>query len=83
MPCAASSRVFHDNDWYPQTTVGFFFFSKNHFLDGPVSWSSRGPDSSGEVWIGCKILILKLSKVLLAMEVEGPYMHTNRRLILI
>jgi len=28
-------------------------------------------------------LILKLSKVLLAMEVEGPYMHINRRLILI
>jgi len=36
-----------------------------------------GPDSSGEVWIGCKRLILKLSKVLLAMEVEGPYMDAN------
>jgi len=44
---------------------------------------SRGPDSSGEVWNGCKRLILKLSKVLLAMEVEGPYMHANQRLILI
>jgi len=28
MPCAASSRVFHDNDWYPQTTVGFFFLAR-------------------------------------------------------
>jgi hypothetical protein len=44
---------------------------------------SSGPDSSGEVWKGCKRLILKLSKVLLAMEVEGPYMHANQRLILI
>jgi hypothetical protein len=48
-----------------------------------VSWLSRGPDSSGEVWIGCKRLILKLFGVLLAMEVEGPYMHPNQRLILI
>jgi hypothetical protein len=48
-----------------------------------VSWLSRGPDSSGEGWIGCKRLILKLSKVLLAIEVKGPYMHANRRLILI
>jgi len=48
-----------------------------------VSWLSRGPDSSGEVWIGYKRLILKLSGVLLAMEVEGPYMHPNQRLILI
>ena len=28
-------------------------------------------------------MILKLSKVLLAMEVKGPYMHANRRLTLI
>ena len=35
------------------------------------------------MWIGCKRLILKLSPVLLAMEVEGPYMHPNQRLILI
>jgi len=48
-----------------------------------VGWLSRDPDSSGEVWIGCKRLILKLSKVLLAMEVECPYMHVNQRLILI
>jgi hypothetical protein len=48
-----------------------------------VSWLSRGPDSSGEVWIGCERLILKLSKVLLAMEVKGPYMHANQRLIII
>jgi len=48
-----------------------------------VSWLSRGPDSSGEAWIGCKRLILKLSKVLLAIDVEGPYMHANWRLILI
>ena len=47
-----------------------------------VSWLSRGPDLSGEVWIGCKRLILKLSEVLLAMEVKGPYMHANRRLTL-
>jgi hypothetical protein len=38
---------------------------------------SRGPDSSGEVWIGCKRLILKLSKVLSVEEVKGPYMHPN------
>jgi hypothetical protein len=48
-----------------------------------VSWLSRGPDSSGEAWIGCKRLILKLSQVILAMEVKGPYMHSNRRLTLI
>jgi hypothetical protein len=48
-----------------------------------VSWLSRGPDSSGEVWIGCKRLILKLSKVLLTIGVEGPYRYANRRLILI
>jgi hypothetical protein len=36
---------------------------------------SRGPDSSGKVWIGCKRSILKLSKVLLAMEVEGTYIQ--------
>ena len=48
-----------------------------------VSWLSRGPDSSGEAWIGCKRFLLKLSEVLLAMEVKGPYMHANRRLILI
>ena len=28
-------------------------------------------------------MILKLSGFLLAMEVEGPYMHPNQRLILI
>jgi hypothetical protein len=43
----------------------------------PVSWLSRGPDSSGEAWIGCERWILKLSKVLLAMEVKGPYMHAH------
>jgi hypothetical protein len=50
-----------------------------------VSWLSRGPDSSGEAWIGCRrlILILKLSKVLIIEEVKGPYMHPNQRLILI
>jgi hypothetical protein len=47
----------------------------------PVSWLSRGPDSSGEVWIGCKRLILKLSKVLSVKGVKGPYMHPNQRLI--
>jgi len=41
---------------------------------------SRVPDSLSEVWIGCKILILKLSKVLIVEEVKGPYMHPNRRL---
>ena len=34
----------------------------------------------GEVWIGCKRLILKLSKVLIVEEVKGPYMHPNQRL---
>jgi hypothetical protein len=38
---------------------------------------------SHEVWIGCKGLILKLSKVLSVEEVKGPYMHPNQRLILI
>jgi hypothetical protein len=42
-----------------------------------VSWLSRGPDSSGEMWIGCKRLILKLSKVLSVKKVEGPYMQPN------
>jgi len=42
-----------------------------------VSWLSRGPDSSGEAWIGCRRLILKLSKVLIIEEVKGPYMHPN------
>ena len=37
-----------------------------------VSWLSRGPDLSDEVWIGCK-LILKLSKVLIVEEVKGSY----------
>jgi hypothetical protein len=37
----------------------------------------------GEVWIGCKSLILKLSKVLSVEEVKGPYIHPNQRLILI
>ena len=31
----------------------------------------------GEVWIGCKRLILKLSKVLSVKKVEGPYMQPN------
>jgi hypothetical protein len=53
-----------------------------HYVSS-VSWLSRGPDSSGEVWIGCKRLILKLSGVLLAMEVKGSYIHANQRLILI
>jgi hypothetical protein len=35
----------------------------------------------GEAWIGCKKLILKLSKVLSVEEVKGPYMHINQRLI--
>jgi hypothetical protein len=48
-----------------------------------VSWLSRGPNSSVEVWIRCKRLILKLSGALLAIEVKGPYMHANQRLILI
>jgi hypothetical protein len=43
----------------------------------------RGPDSSVEVWIGYKRLILKLSKVLSVKEVEGPYMYPNQRLTLI
>ena len=34
-----------------------------------------------EVLIGYKRLILKLSKVLIIEEVEGPYMHPNQRLI--
>jgi hypothetical protein len=48
-----------------------------------VSWLSRGPDSSAEVWIGCKRLILKLPKALSVNGVKGPYMHPNQRLILI
>ena len=32
----------------------------------------------GEVWIGCKRLILKLSEVLIVEEVESPFMHTNQ-----
>jgi hypothetical protein len=47
---------------------------ERHSLCSPksdVSWLSRGPDSSGEVWIGCKRLILKLSKVLSVQEVKG------------
>jgi hypothetical protein len=38
----------------------------------------------GEVWIGCKRLILRLSKVLIVEEVEEveePFMHPNQRLI--
>ena len=35
----------------------------------------------GAVWIGCKRLTLKLSKVLMVEEVEGPCMHSNQRLI--
>ena len=42
-----------------------------------VRWLNRGSNSLGDVWIGCKRLILKLSGVLLAMEVEGPYMHAK------
>ena len=52
-------------------------------LKGIVSWLSRGPDLLGEVWIGCKRLILKLSKVLSVQKVKGPYMLPNQRLILI
>ena len=49
-----------------------------------VSWLNRGSDSCmGEVWIGCKRLILKLSRVLIVDEVRGPYMHPNQRLNLI
>jgi hypothetical protein len=54
-----------------------------HYGRPIVSWLSRGPDLSGEVWIEYKRLILKLSGVLLAIEVEVPYMHPNQRLILI
>ena len=57
---------------------------ERHSLCSPksdVSWLSRGPDSSGEVWIGCKRLILKLSKVLSVQEVKGFYMPPNQRLI--
>jgi hypothetical protein len=35
----------------------------------------------GEVWIGCKRLILKLSKVLRVKEVEGTFMNPNQKLI--
>jgi len=42
---------------------------------------SRGLNSYGEVWIGRKRLILKLSEVLSVEEVQGPYMHLNQRLI--
>jgi hypothetical protein len=47
-------------------------------LKGIVSWLSRGPDLLGEVWIGCKRLILKLSKVSSVKEVEGLYMQPNK-----
>ena len=46
-----------------------------------VSWLTKGPNLLGEVQIGYKRLILKLSGVLLAIEVEDPYMHPNQRLI--
>ena len=48
-----------------------------NLVHAAVSWLSKGPDSSGEVWIGCKSLILKLSKVLSVKEVKGPYMLPN------
>jgi hypothetical protein len=35
----------------------------------------------GEMWIGRKRLILKLSQVLSVKEVKGLYMHLNKRLI--
>jgi len=35
------------------------------------------------VWIGCKRLILRLSKVLSVEEVKSPYMPPNQRLIII
>jgi hypothetical protein len=35
------------------------------------------------VWIGCKRLILKLSKAPSVQEVKGPYTPPNQRLILI
>jgi hypothetical protein len=67
-----------------RVTLSSKHFYQNKIINGKsVSWLSRGPDSSGEAWIGCKRLILKLSKVLLGMEVEGPCMHANWRLILI
>jgi len=52
---------------YLLTIVIRFWALAIRFRDEDVSWLSRGPDSSGEAWIGCKRLILKLSKVLLAM----------------
>jgi len=55
--------------------------SEPRIVEVYVSWLNRGPDSSGEVWIGCKRLILKLSEVLSVKEVKGPYMHPNQRLI--
>ena len=50
---------------------------------GSCQLASRGPDSSGELWIGCKRLILKLSKAPSVQEVKGPYTPPNQRLILI
>ena len=76
-----------DKDGRGSLVLAVLHVAKSHsraFLVGwDVSWLSRDPDSSGEAWIRCKRLILKLSKVLLAMEVKGPYMHANQRLILI
>jgi len=43
--------------------------SEPRIVEVYVSWLNRGPDSSGEVWIGCKRLILKLSEVLSVQEV--------------
>jgi len=48
-----------------------------NLVHAAVSWLSKGPDSSGEVWIGRKSLILKLSKVLSVKEVKSPYMRPN------
>jgi hypothetical protein len=56
------------------TTVALLMSCVHHVYNMPVGWLSRGPDSSGEVWIGCKKFILKLSDILSVKEVEGPYM---------
>jgi hypothetical protein len=60
-----------------KSTIHYFTLGRS------ISWLSKGSNSSSEVWVGCKRLILKLFKVLLATEVKGPYMHTNQRLILV
>ena len=68
----AKATVSNDRDAPAHTNVHFsiFFITSE---SGLVSWLSRGPDSSGEVWIGCKRLILKLSEVLSVQGVKGTY----------